>query len=160
MGVDIEKHLCGTVAQAILGVFDANAVCREAAGVIVPEFVKGDIKARRFGQTLKSFGPVARVLEFAEGVGEYHVVILPGLAAGFAGGDGCRLACLVPLDLKYRDFWQWQDALAGGGFSVVEFQAVVGDDDGPLDADAVGGEFEVYPLQSQQFGAADAGGPF
>jgi|GEM_PF-3189147 len=37
VGVDIEEHLRGTVAQAILGVFDADAVCREAAGVIVPE---------------------------------------------------------------------------------------------------------------------------
>lgn len=70
MGVDIEKHLRGTVAQTVLGVFDADVVCRETAGVIVPKFVKGDIDAGRFGQMFKAFGPVARVLEFAEGVGE------------------------------------------------------------------------------------------
>ena len=34
MGVDIEKHLRGTVAQSVLGVLDADAVGREAAGVI------------------------------------------------------------------------------------------------------------------------------
>ena len=88
MSVDIEKHLRGTVAQTVLGVFDADAVGRKAAGVIVPEFMKGDIDAGRFGQALKVFGPVARVLEFAEWVREYQVIILPGLAVGLAGGDG------------------------------------------------------------------------
>jgi len=44
VGVGIEKHLHGTVAQTVLGVFDADVVCRETAGVIVPEFVKGDGK--------------------------------------------------------------------------------------------------------------------
>ncbi|HWR08977.1 hypothetical protein [Sporomusa sp.] len=83
-----------------------------------------------------------------------------GWPAGLAGSDGCRLACLVLLDLKHSDFRQRQNTSAGSGFGVVQFQAVVGDDDGPLEADAVGDEIEVYPLQSQQFGAADAGGPF
>ncbi|CUH96951.1 hypothetical protein P22_3065 [Propionispora sp. 2/2-37] len=114
----------------------------------MPEFMKGDSKAGRFDQALKSFGPTSGVLEFAEWVGEYQIAILPGQAIGLIGDDGCRLACLVLFDLKYRDFRQRQDALTGGGFGVVQFQAVVGDDDGPLDADAVGGEIEVYPLQS------------
>ncbi|WP_236614612.1 hypothetical protein [Sporomusa ovata] len=54
----------GTVAQSILGVFDADAVGRKAAGVIVPEFMKGDIDTGCFGQAFKVFGPAARVLEF------------------------------------------------------------------------------------------------
>ena len=149
VGVDIEKHLRGTVAQSVLCVFNAEVVGRKPAGMIMPEFMKGDSKAGRFDQALKSFGPVARVLEFAEGIGEYQVIVFPGQAVGLMGGDDCRLVRLVPLDLKYRDFRQRQDALAGGGFGVVELQAVVGDDDGSLDADAVGGEIEVYPLQSQ-----------
>ncbi|CQR73462.1 hypothetical protein SOV_28210 [Sporomusa ovata DSM 2662] len=81
VGVDIEEHLRGTVAQTVLGVFDADAVGREAAGVIMPEFMKGDIDAGRFGQALKLFGPVARVLKFAEGVREYQVVVLQGPSA-------------------------------------------------------------------------------
>ena len=117
--------------------------------MVVPEFMKGDIDAGCFGQALKAFGPVAWVLEFAEGVGEYQVIIFTGQACGLIGGNGCRLTCLVLFHLDYRNFRQRQDALAGGGFGVVELQAVVGDDDGPLDADTVGGEIEVYPLQSQ-----------
>ena len=121
MGVDIEKHLRGTVAQAVLGVFDADAVGREAAGVIVTEFMKGDIDAGRYGQALKAFGPVARVLEFAVGVGEYLVISFPGQACGLISGNGCRLMSLVLLDLQYCDFRQRQDALAGDGFGVVQF---------------------------------------
>lgn len=64
------------MAQPVLGVFDADAVSREAAGVIVPEFVKGDIDAGCFGQAFKLLGPVARVLEFAEGVGQTGLVYL------------------------------------------------------------------------------------
>jgi len=53
------------------------------------------------------------VLEFAEYVGEYQVIILPGLAVGFAGSDGCGLSCLVPLDMQESDFRQRQDSPAG-----------------------------------------------
>ena len=114
--------------------------------MIVPEFMKCDSNAGGIGKAFKSLGPVARVLEFAGWVVEYQVIIFPGLAGGFAGSDGCGLACLVLLDMQYSDLRQWQDALAGGGFGVVELQAVVGDDDSPMDTDTVSGEIEVYPL--------------
>ena len=65
MGVDIEQHLSGAVAEPVLGVFDAGAVFRKLAGMVVPEFMKGDIDAGRFGQALKAFGPTSGVLEFA-----------------------------------------------------------------------------------------------
>ena len=116
--------------------------------MVVAEFVKGDIDAGRFGQALKTFGPAARALEFAEGVGKYQVIVFPGQACGLIGSNGCRLVGLVLLDLQNRDFRQRQNALAGDGFGVVEHETIIGDDDGPLDADAVSGEIEVYPLQA------------
>lgn len=97
MGVDIEQHVHGTVAHSVLGVFNADAVGRKPAGMIMPEFMKGDRELRLLDDLLKAFGPVARVLEFAEGIGKYQVVVFPGPAVGLTGGDGCCLACLMDL---------------------------------------------------------------
>ncbi len=42
MGVDIEKHLRGAVAEPVLGILDADAVFGESAGMVMPEFMKGN----------------------------------------------------------------------------------------------------------------------
>ncbi|SDN15263.1 hypothetical protein SAMN04488502_1136 [Dendrosporobacter quercicolus] len=55
MGVDIEQHMGCAVAQPVLGVLDADAVGREPAGVVVPEFMKRDVDAGRFGQAFELF---------------------------------------------------------------------------------------------------------
>nr|WP_245698208.1 hypothetical protein [Dendrosporobacter quercicolus] len=55
VGVDIEQHMGCAVAQPVLGVLDADAVGREPAGVVVPEFMKRDVDAGRFGQAFELF---------------------------------------------------------------------------------------------------------
>ena len=59
LGVDIEKHLRGTMAQSVLDVFADEVVGRKPAGMIMPEFMKGDSKASRFDEAdsfVKGFG--------------------------------------------------------------------------------------------------------
>ncbi|SDN34330.1 hypothetical protein SAMN04488502_1201 [Dendrosporobacter quercicolus] len=49
MGVDIEQHMGGTVAQPVLGVLDADAVVGKPAGVVMPELMKRDREICLFG---------------------------------------------------------------------------------------------------------------
>lgn len=77
MGVDIEQHLRSAVAHPVLDVFDADAVLGQTAGMVMPEFVKGDVDAGRLGQAFKFFRPVARVLQFTVGIGKDKLVLFP-----------------------------------------------------------------------------------
>ena len=60
----------GAVAEPVLRVFDADAVFRQAAGVVVAQFVEGDVDACGGRDAFEAFRPDARILQSAAGVTE------------------------------------------------------------------------------------------
>lgn len=69
MGVDIKEHLRSAVAEPVLGVFDTGAVFRQATGMVVAEFMEGNVNARCLGDAFEFFGPAARVLQLTIWIG-------------------------------------------------------------------------------------------